>query len=270
MENLVPSDAYDVDETGYRRRMPLISGIALGCFVLLLFLLPFLFSPVSLHLRIIFVSMLAFVGGFMTGILGAFGYLSSRPKVAPSIEAIYTNASGLAVLPPPGKEFSYRVPCLWLKFPNFKVSGVLYIGKEGLMFMPHSHQHKYRGLFEFDQPQLQKSLEIAPLERVSINVVEAQLGILHRILHQRMPRFVEMVWPGGKALFAVPQAEQTKEKIERAISSMGGKLLGASRVEAQSADMFGTGWVKQKDEVPIKSFDEEGLTPLGRLLKEDE
>ena len=265
MKHLIPSDAYDVDETGYRRRMPLISGLAFSLFGWLLFGVPELFSPLGsswMH------SAVVLFFGFIIGVAYGFVRTAARPSVAPSIEAIYTNTSGLAVPPPPEKEFSYRVPCLWMKFTNFEVSGVLYIGKDGLLFMPHSHQHKRNGWDEYDQPQLQKPLEIAPLDRISLKLVEARFDVFHRILHAKMPQYIEIVWPGGKAQFAIPQAEKTKDKLERAISSLGGQYLGASRVEP--IDKNDVGWVKRKEEVLIKSFDEEGLTPVERMLRKND
>lgn len=251
MENLVPSDAYDLDETGYRRRMPLIYGLTAGLLSWLCASLRYLFLPADLG-WLLFSSILFFVLGFSGGILLALNQLLSRTKVAPSIEAIYTNTSGLAVLPPPEREFLYRAPCLWMKFPHLEVSGVLYIGKEALLFMPHSHQNKANQGYEYYQPQVQKPLEIAPLDKISLNLVEARFDFFHQILHERNPQYLEIVWPGGKAQFAVPQAEQTKEKIERALDSLGAKYLGAS-----------------SDDAPIRGFDEEGLTPLERILRKE-
>lgn len=264
MKHLVPSEAYDLDETGYRRRMPLIAGFAFSLVFWLMFVVPDLFSPIGPSW--VFSSLVLFIG-FIAGIAYGFVRIASRPQIAPSIEAIYTDTSALAV-PPPEKEYSYRVPCLWMKFPGFEVSGVLYIGKEGLVFMPHSHQHKRNGWFEYDQPQLQKPLEIVPLDRISLNLIEARFDFFQRILHAKMPQYIEIIWPGGKAHFAVPQAEKTKDKLERAISSLGGKHLAASRVEA--VEKNGAGWVDQRDEVPIRSFDEEGLTPVERMMREDD
>jgi len=269
MKHLISSDAYDLDETGYRLRMPLISGAASGLVMWLMSVAPFLASPPSLS-WLISSSALFFGLGFIPGVAYGLVTVATRPKVAPSIEAIYTDTSGLAAPPPPERGFSYRVPCLWMKFTNFGVSGVLYIGKEGLLFMPHTHQHERNWWFDYDRPQLQKPLEVGPLDRISLNLAEARSDFFHRILHARMPHYIEIVWPGGRAQFAVPQAEQTKGKIERAISSLGGKYLGASRVEAEPIDKNEAGWVNRKGEVPIRSFDEEGLTPVERMMREDD
>ncbi|HEX8889502.1 MAG TPA: hypothetical protein VF779_10010 [Pyrinomonadaceae bacterium] len=261
METLVPSEAYDIDETGYRQRMPLVNSIAFGLPNALLALI-FAFPEKAAASWGLAIFTFWVCGGFVVGLLNGIGTVLFRTKVAPSIEAIYNGTSGLAVLPPSDKEYVYQVPCLWMKFGHLEVSGVLYIGREDLLFMPHSHQD--------DSPQLEKPLKIDPPERVSLGIVKAQLDFFHRILHRRVPNYLEIRWGNRRELFAVPQVEQTKEKIERAIVSLGGKYLGASRVESQKFDVSEGYGVKQEAEVRVRTFDKDGLTPLERALKDED
>jgi hypothetical protein len=249
MENLVPSDAYDVDETGYWKRMPLLVGLASGLLFGLWISSSFILS--------LFTFSIFFV---LTFLMGRTVALMSRRKVSPSIEAIYAGYSGVAVLPPSDKEFSYRVPCIWMKFGNFAVPGVLYIGREGLMFMPHSHKQ--------NRPQIQKPFEMTHLDNIKLRLVEPQFDFFHRLLHERIPSYLEIEWKNGKTQFAVPEVEQTMEKIESAIKSLKDKLLHSSDVKTQLSELSNMRPPRQASELPITNFDEEGLTPLEKVIRD--
>jgi hypothetical protein len=60
-----------------------------------------------------------------------------RKKMSSFIDRLYVGDATIDTPPPTGKDLRYRLPCSWKRSENFSVGGVLYIGPEGLLFVPH-------------------------------------------------------------------------------------------------------------------------------------
>lgn len=234
MENLAARDAYDVDETGYLKRMPifiaLFTAISAGLgFGVLSSLIHGNFSLLTVLFRT-----MAF--GIPTGlILALILPILYRWRGSAHIDALYAGNSNVAVSPPADREFSRRLVCNWIKSKNHPVSGELYIGRDGLMFIPHK-QHLPR----------QEPFEITPLNDAEFSIVEPQLNLLLRTMTEKPPRYIEVKWFGGNARFLAPEAEQTLAKIKN--------IFEIKRLE--------------RGEPITEVFDDKDLTPLEKVFKE--
>jgi hypothetical protein len=133
MENLTPQEVYDIDDTGYRGRLGLVTGAFFGFSmgIACSFLTP---SIIGLGWRVLpSISAGVFCGiGFGRRFPKGF-----RKKMSSMIDRLYAGDTELDVVPPPEKELRYRLPCSWKRSENFSVGGVLYIGPLGLLFVPH-------------------------------------------------------------------------------------------------------------------------------------
>ncbi len=226
MENLVARDAYDVDETGYFKRMPIFAGLFMAIFWTMFF--PLIDRNIS------------FLIGLGSGIfMGLFFALLFRIRIrwrgAAQTDALYADNSNIAVAPPSNREFSHRLVCKWVKSINHAIGGVLYIGKDSLMFIPHKQ----------NLPQ-QEPFEITPLNDAEFSIVEPQLNLLLRTFTERPPRFIEVKWFGGNARFLAPEAEQTLAKIKN--------IIETKRLE--------------RGEPITEVFDDKDLTPLEKIFRE--
>jgi hypothetical protein len=219
MENLVPREAYDLDETGYRKRLPIVVGLIAFLFGGVGFglLFPFLFEWVwalflPLPARIFNASTVIISGlgfGIFFGLVMALRFPAiSQRKMTSIVDDIYAGDAKI-VQPPSGKEFSYRLPCSWMRSNNFAVGGVLYLSKESFMFVPHKK----------NLPQHREPFEIAPLNNATFSLVEPRVNLLSRFLTERPPRLVAVKWRGEEARFSVPEAEVTLMKIKSIIES---------------------------------------------------
>ncbi|MDQ6785710.1 MAG: hypothetical protein M3033_02670 [Acidobacteriota bacterium] len=235
MENLVSRDAYDVDETGYGKRMPIVGGLYMAISFALIFGVVF---PLVVDRNMsLFMALFAGLG---SGILAGLLFLPLlririRRRGRARTDALYADNSNIAVSPPADREFSHRLVCNWIKSKNRAVGGVLYIGRDSLMFLPHKQ----------NLPQ-QEPFEIAPLSDAKFSIVEPQLNLLLRTLTERPPRYIEVKWFGGNALFYAPEAEQTLTKIKNIIET---KQL-------------------ERGEPIAEVFDEKDLTPLEKVFRE--
>lgn len=220
MENLVAREAYDVDETGYWKRLPVLGGLfaflfggfGFGLIFPLLFdwvgTLVFPQRPALFNAATIIIIGLSF--GIIFGL--AFGWVFPtifRRKMASAMSAIYDGDPKIVPAPPSEKEFSYRLPCSWMKSDNFAVGGLLYLGKQSLMFVPHQE----------NLAQHRNGFEIAPLNNVTLSLVQPRLNLLARLLTERPPSHIEIRWEHGQPRFLVPEAEITLTKIKRIIES---------------------------------------------------
>ena len=124
MENLVPREVYDVDDSGYRERLGFVTGIFFG-FVMgiaCLFLTP---ATIGFGWRVL----LSICAGTFCGI--AFGWSFPklfRKKMSSIIDRLYSGDGTIDTPPPTGKDLRYRFPCSWKRSETFSVGGVLYIG----------------------------------------------------------------------------------------------------------------------------------------------
>lgn len=149
MENLVPREVYDVDDS--------VLSMGIACF----FLTPSIIGSVW---RVL----LSICAGVLSGI--AFGWSFPRrfrKKMSSIIDRIYAGDTDIIVPPPPEKELRYRLPCSWKRSEKFSVGGVLYIGPLGLLFVPHKmNLPRDRSMFEMGpNKSLKLSLTTRPLNR---------------------------------------------------------------------------------------------------------
>src|SRR5262245_17339219 len=183
MENLVSREAYDLDETGIQKRLPVVGGLFAFLFGGLFFGFAF---PMVFQWLMAFVIPLptpffnaptVLVAGLSFGVLFGltFGLLFParfRKKMASVIDAIYNGDTKIVQLPPPENEFLYRMPCSWMKSDNFSVGGVLYLGKQSFLFVPHKK----------NLPIHRDPFEITPINEVTLSVVEPHMNLLLRLL----------------------------------------------------------------------------------------
>lgn len=193
MENILPRNAYDRDENGYWKRLPLVAGTGFGlpfgiamalAFLLIEELTPLAsLPPIALHGAVIIFLVSSTLGGLLFAI---FFPIAMRRKVSLLVDALYNGDPKIDVPPPAGKHLRHRLPCGWAKTDNFAVGGVLYIGDEGLLFVPHKQNLAvHRGI-----------VEMAPLSDVSFSIVEGNPNSLSRLLLSHVPRLLEVKWPG--------------------------------------------------------------------------
>ncbi|HWZ56239.1 MAG TPA: hypothetical protein VNZ63_09225, partial [Verrucomicrobiae bacterium] len=127
LENLVPRAVYDFDESGYRQRLGLVSGLVFGLAIGISCLL---ITPptVGFGLRVLTSVCAAAFGGV------AFGNIflrRFRKRMSSIIDRLYAGDVE-TYTPPPEKDLRYRLPCSWKRSEKFAVGGVLYIGTQGL------------------------------------------------------------------------------------------------------------------------------------------
>ncbi len=234
MENLVARDAYDVDETGYLKRMPIFAGLFMAIFWTVFF--PLFFPLIDRNISLLTALLIGLGSGILVGLLFALLFrIKIRRQGAALTDALYADNSNIAVAPPANREFSHRLVCNWVKSINHPVGGVLYIGKDSLIFIPHKQ----------NLPQ-QEPFEITPLNDAVFSIVEPQLNLLLRTFTERPPRFIEVKWFGGNARFLAPEAEQTLAKIKN--------IIEIKRLE--------------RGEPITEVFDDKDLTPLEKVFRE--
>ncbi|HZS08396.1 MAG TPA: hypothetical protein VFD58_26420 [Blastocatellia bacterium] len=126
------------------------------------------------------------------------------------VDLIYQGDSKIVAPPPAGNEYSYRLPCGWMKSDNFLVGGILYLGQAGLIFVPHKR----------NLPRHREPFAMGPLDNIEFSLTEARPNRIHRMLVQKLPVLIEAKWPDGTTRLLVPQPEQTLRKIGRVIEEL--------------------------------------------------
>jgi len=203
-ENLVELAAYDVDETGYWRRLPWLSGMLFG----LAFASIELLSPIP-NTRysppITAVWSLA-IGGPIFGLLFP---LAARRQIRVIWAGLYAGEQR-SITPPPGNGFFYyQIPCT-LVSGRVGVIGVLYLGRGGLLFTPRKRSWKSGA-----------PIEMAPLELVRIALVPPlPRNAIQRLLIPRQQEQLEISWNGASARFIVPSPADTCLKIGRSLEAL--------------------------------------------------
>jgi hypothetical protein len=203
--------------------MPLIGGILASLFGGLGFGIIFpigfkwLFSllmqePVSLPLlKIGLTSGISF--GILFGLVFALMFPARmRKQLSTATDAIYFDDPKFVVLPSDKLGLTHRLPCSWMKSDNFAVGGVLYLGPRGFLFMPHNK----------NLPTHREPFEIQPIEEIRFSLVKPRLNILTRLLVERIPLHLQIESRDRSARFLVPDAENTLNKISRAIRPLNG------------------------------------------------
>jgi len=206
MENLVPREVYDSDDTGYRQRIGLFTGLffgltmALACF----FLVP---SIIGFGWR----ALLSILAGVFSGV--AFGTCFPRrfrKRMASVIDRLYAGDPEIDTPPPPERELRYRLPCSWKRSENFSVGGVLYIGPLGLFFVPH----------KMNLPRDRSAFEMGPNKNLKLSLTTPELTGLSKLLVPRPTPRLQVVWPDGNAQFIIPAPNQVLKLISGRVREM--------------------------------------------------
>jgi hypothetical protein len=206
MENLVPRDVYGSDDTGYRQRIGLFTGLFFGltmglaCF----FLVP---SIIGFGWR----ALLSILAGVFCGV--AFGKSFPRrfqKRMASVIDRLYAGDPEIDTPPPPERELRYRLPCSWKRSQNFSVGGVLYIGPLGLFFVPH----------KMNLPRDRSAFEMGPNKNLKLSLTAPELTGLSRLLVPRPTPRLQVVWPDGNAQFIIPAPNQVLRLISERVREM--------------------------------------------------
>src|SRR5262245_41833780 len=133
MRNLLPLEAYRIDETGYWSRLPFVTTLGFGVPMGLAILLTT--SELDWIARVLVAVVGGSIGGALFGILFPIVF---RRQMFSYVDAVYQGRPGWAATDPPqGKEVHSRLPCGWSKNARMNVGGVLYVGKAGFVFVPH-------------------------------------------------------------------------------------------------------------------------------------
>jgi hypothetical protein len=221
MENLLPRDAYDLDEAGMWKRMPLVGGVfaflfgslGFGIIFPLGFQLAFrLVLPQRVTLPLLTVGL---VSGLLFGVLFAlvFGFMfpaRARQRLSAATDAIYFDDPKFVVLPPADLGLTHRLPCSWMKSENFAVGGVLYLGSGGFLFIPHRK----------NLPTHRQPFEIKSLSDITFSLVTPRLNSLMKLLVKRVPPRLQIESRDTSARFLVPEAEKTLGKIAEIVARM--------------------------------------------------
>jgi len=199
MDNLVPRNVYDVDESGYRGRLGWIVGTFFGFFmgIACLFLTP----PIIGYVLRVFLSICM---GILSGV--AFGWVFPRrfgKRMSSIIDRLYAEDTDITVLPPPEKELRYRLPCSWKRSENFAVGGILYIGRLGLLFAPH----------KMNLPSDRSVFEMGPNKSLEFSLAPQMLNGFFKLLVPRPTPLLQVVWPGGSAQLIIPAPNHVFELI---------------------------------------------------------
>jgi hypothetical protein len=203
-ENLVTLAAYDVDETGYWRRLPWVSGLFFGAGFASMDLLSLIpntrYSPATTA------ALSLAIGGPIFGLLSS---LIARQQMRGVWAALYSGEPGTVRPPTANRFFYYQIPCTLLK-GRVGIIGVLYLGRGGLVFVPRKRTWKP------GQP-----LEMAPLDAVSIALVPPPpQNVIQRLLVPRPQEQIEIRWTGASARFMMPRPADTSVQIGRSLETL--------------------------------------------------
>ena len=198
IENLVSREAYNQDETGYWKRLPFILGPA---FALPMGIASIYISPIAQEgfneALIVFCKATAISLSF-----GIIFPLILWYSVKSSTDALYYSDPRLDVPPPLSTDYSYRLVCTLMK-NGYPIGGVLYVGKSGLLFVPHKRNPK----------QYQQLLEIPSLNDISLDLVDPQMNNitknLSKLFFKNIRPSLRVSSPMQELLFRVPVPHET-------------------------------------------------------------
>jgi hypothetical protein len=206
MENLVPREAYDTDDTGYRHRLGLVSGaffgLGMGCACF--FLVP---PTIGSGLRALFS---IFTGLFCAVAFGKAFPRNYRKRLSSIIDRLYAGDPDIDVPPPPERDLRYRLPCSWKRSRNFAVGGVLYVGPLGLLFVPH----------KLNPSRDRSPFEIGPTKSLSLSLKAQELRGIFKLLVPRPSPLLQIIWREGSAQFLVPSPNQVLDLMGKRIREM--------------------------------------------------
>ena len=201
VDNLVARAAYDVDETGYWRRMPIVLGVvmsAAGCLIL--------WATVGSQLQPREIVIRALAGGGLFSILfSSFSQWSANLAVSRA----YAGSGKFAAIPPPNQEFAYRLPCSRAKTPLLGIGGTLYLGRSGLLFVAHERN-----------PEVHREQIAFPLSGLTTAGVVSDVPWFLRLMVPRPPTLLECQSGSTRARFIVPAPMATIPKLEHALEEL--------------------------------------------------
>jgi hypothetical protein len=203
MENLVPREIYDIDDSGYRQRLGLLTGIFFGLAMGLacLFLTP---STIGFSSRTLLCIGTGLFGGVFFGKTFPRGF---RKRMSSIVDRLYAGDPTIDTPPPPGKDLRYRLPCSWKRSQSFTVGGVLYIGPQGLLFVPH----------KMNLPRDRTFFEMGPSRSLKLSLTPQKAARFFELFVPRPPSVLQVIWPDGSAQFVVPPSDRVFKLIEERI-----------------------------------------------------
>lgn len=201
MENLVSRAAYDVDETGYWARMPLVLGIVMSVVGVII-----IWATVGRHSGVREIIIRGLAGG---GLFAMLFPVLFRWSTNAAVSRTYAGIGKFAAAPPPGLDLTYRLPCSLLKTAVVAIGGALYLGESGLVFVPH----------EANPPSRRQPLVFALGDLRTVAVVGATPWFF-RPLVPRPPTLLEVSGGAVSARFVVPAPMATIPKIITVIESL--------------------------------------------------
>ena len=204
LENLLPWEAYETDEDGYWRRLGLLAGATFGVlFALVELVFP---TPNTRYSPPVDAMLSLLIGG------PVFGFCTSAwlRRYARRIRAgLYSGEPWIISAPPADRLFYYQLVCIWLRGHAW-VGGVLYLGRNGALFVPHTKNRKAA-----------HPLEIAPIDDVSVRLTDPlPRNAIQRFLIPRPQKQIEVSWSGDSARFITPKATEVFASIGRCLEAM--------------------------------------------------
>lgn len=208
-ENILPRSAYDVDETGYWKRLPVALVLYFGISftvadavfgILHLSSQNLISSPSITKVLAITVASLLF---------GILLTVSAKRTVRVSTDALYAGENWIISPPPENQLFYYQLLCTQMK-DRKRIGGVLYIGRSGLLFSPHKRNRKKNF-----------PLEMSPIESVEVAVKESSsVNVIQWLLAPHPQAYLEIRWRTGSACFMTPCVRTAMEKITRLMETL--------------------------------------------------
>ncbi len=208
MKNLLPREAYDRDETGYWKRLPILLGTAFGfIFAVLMYFgertVPNLQRVPTLSEMVL----IAVIAGLLFGTIFPRRF---RRRVRDRTDRLFAADESLIGPPPTADAIVATLLCTWIKGAR-GVGGVMYIGAAGLEFVPNRDEFKSIGF------------RMTRLTDLHIGLAEAteSKNLLFRILIPEPKPRMQIRWQSGTALFLVPSVEATVEHLTQVIRGLG-------------------------------------------------
>jgi hypothetical protein len=206
VQNLLPREAYNGDETGTWKRLPIVTGVFFGAFMAPGIYFWFGDIPNISH-RPTLAQSLFF--GLLAGLF--FGWLfpsKLRRRADKLIDQLFEDDEALREIESANDSFTYRLPCTWMK-GALGIGGVLYIGRSSLLFLPHKMNR----------------LKLAPLRFVPVTDLQVKVTdppkprnpLLRILIPHPQPR-VEIHSASEVASFVVPSPVATAERLRQLLS----------------------------------------------------
>lgn len=208
MKNLLPREAYDQDETGYWKRLPIFLGTTFGVIFAALMYLGERTVP-NLQ-RVPTLGEMVLVGVIAGLLFGTVFPRRFRRRLRDRTDRLFAADESLIGPPPATDAIVATLLCTWIKGAR-GVGGVLYIGPAGLEFVPNR-----------DELTSVDGFRMAPLNDLHIGLTEAteSKNLLSRILIPEPKSRMQIRWQSGTALFFVPSVEATVERLTQVIRGL--------------------------------------------------